>query len=433
MNPEPPIQIKLNSWLWPAMTAGLLGLNIFFPYQGWMVLIIGMGLVWLTAWLWTRQLARNLFLIREMRFGWAQVGDLLEERFILKNTGLIPAIWVEIRDHSTLPDYQVSSARGIEGQTSNSWITRQVCTRRGLFHLGPTTLSTGDPFGIYSIVFEYSASATILVTPPILPLPSIQIQSRGQTEEGRISRKIIDSSPVMLGVREYSSGDSLHRVHWPTTARRESLFVKTSVSLPSGNWWIVLDLDRSAQLGQGPASTEETAVLVAAAAANRGLEKGAPVGLIVNGQETTWLPPRLGVGQRQEILQALAKAAPGENSLERLLRASTSLVSSRSSLIIITACAEPGWLVPLLDRVQSGVTPTVLLLDPAGFGGASSALEMTARLAALDVPFYLIQPDTLPRTDLYVTAENRWEWRRSPSGRVIAIHKPPELTWKLLQ
>ncbi|HEX9012130.1 MAG TPA: DUF58 domain-containing protein, partial [Anaerolineaceae bacterium] len=283
-------QIKLNSWLWPGAAAVLLLLEIAFPYRGWLILLLGFSLVWLVGLIWARNLARNLELVREIRFGWAQVGDLLEERFLLVNRGWTPVVWVEVRDHSTIPEYQVSYGTGVEGRSSNARITRQVCSRRGLYTLGPTTLSCGDPFGVYTVILEHPASASILITPPVLPFPAFPVAASGQAEEGRLSRKTAEVSPAAAGVREYHPGDSLRRLHWPTSARRGAPFVKTASALPSGDWWVILDLVETAQAGEGAASTVESAVLLAAAVADRGLRSGFPVGLAANSREPAWLP-----------------------------------------------------------------------------------------------------------------------------------------------
>ena len=57
----------------------------------------------------SRSLARKLRLTRKLRFGWVQVGDHMLERFSLTNSSRFPAPWIEVVDHSTLPDYQANN------------------------------------------------------------------------------------------------------------------------------------------------------------------------------------------------------------------------------------------------------------------------------------------------------------------------------------
>ena len=85
------------------------------------------------AYFWARSLARNLGLVREMRYGWAQVGDRLQERFTVINHSKFPATWVEVQDLSNLPGYRVSQATSwSSGKSTSQWLTDRTCTRRGL-------------------------------------------------------------------------------------------------------------------------------------------------------------------------------------------------------------------------------------------------------------------------------------------------------------
>jgi uncharacterized protein (DUF58 family) len=278
----------------PGLVGLLLVLHLAVPYRGWLILLVGLGGAWLASYLWARSLADGLRLVREMRFGWAQVGDRLEERFTLVNEGMLPGLWVEVVDHSTVPDYRVSRVSGVGGGSQSRWHTKGVCTRRGLFTLGPTTLRTGDPFGLYTVTLHHPDSATLMVTPPILSLPTIEVAPGGRTGEGRPRANAPERTVGAASVRDYVQGDSLRWIHWPTSARRDSLFVKLFDGTPAGDWWVFLDLDQSAQAGQGQASTEEHGVILAASLADRGLRSGRAVGLVTHGEELVWLPPQEG-------------------------------------------------------------------------------------------------------------------------------------------
>ena len=145
MRSTPVPDLHLNTRLLPALVGLLLVLQLVVPYRGWLMLLVGLGGAWLVSFLWARSLGRGLRLMREMRFGWAQVGDRLEERFTLVNAGFLPGLWVEVVDHATMPDYSASRVTGVGGTSQVRWHTEGVCTCRGLFTLGPTTLRTGDP------------------------------------------------------------------------------------------------------------------------------------------------------------------------------------------------------------------------------------------------------------------------------------------------
>ena len=308
-----------------------------------------------------------------MRFGWAKVGDILEERFQLCNNGWFPALWVELTDHSTIPGHQANIVTGISSRSVTSWIYRLSCSRRGLFTIGPTSILTSDLFSMYHITIRNPATVSLLVTPPILPLPAIQIAGGGRIGEGRPAREALEQSISVNGVRDYHIGESLRWIHWPTSARRDQLFIKTFDHTPISNWWIVLDLEKRLQVGADQQSTEETCVTLAASLADRGINSGLAVGLISNSQEPTWIPPQAGDLQNLKLLKTLALVSPGSQSINEILQNAIPSLHNQSSLVLITVAISGEWLQAILLLMQRGVIPTVLLLDPQSFGGEGSA------------------------------------------------------------
>jgi len=428
-------QLQLNSRLLPALVGLLFILQLAFPYRGWTILLVGLGGAWLISYLWARSLARGLRFSREMRYGWAQVGDRLEERFTLINEGWAPGLWVELQDHSTLPDYAASGVRYVGGWGTMRWHSDGICTRRGLFTLGPTTLRTGDPLGLYTLRLHYADSMALMVTPPVLPLPAIEVAPGGRAGEGRQTRaNTLERTVSTMGVREYDPGDSLRWVHWRISAHRDALFVRIFDNTPTSDWWIFLDLDRHVQVGQGWDTTDEHGIMLAASLASQGLQSGRAVGLVTHGEELTWLPPQGGDGQRLAILQALALATSGTRPLTDLLRQGTARPSSRQhpSLVIITPAVEGDWIEALLPLLQRGVVPTVLLLDPVSFGGTGDVNRTLAMLANLGVARYVITRDLLDRPEARPGQRGHWEWRVFGSGHVALVRRPRDTAWKRL-
>jgi len=384
MKQAPKPQLQLQSWFLPALVGLLLVLQLVAPYRGWRILLAGLGGAWLVSYLWARSLMRGLRLTREMRFGWAQVGDRIMERFTLVNDGRPSALWVEVVDHSTIPDYQASQGTSVSGRHSIKWHREAICTRRGLFTLGPTTVRTGDPFGLYTVTLHYPASLPLIVLPPIIPLPTIEVAPGGRVGAGRPRANALERSVSATGVREYRPDDSLRRIHWRTSAHRDSLFVQLFDGTPASDWWILLDMDRHVQVGTGPGATEEHAVILAASLAERGLRSGQAVGLAAYGEQLVWLPPREGEGQRWEVLRSLALVSPGSLPLAELLAGMRHYcgtgglaLDQYTSLVIITPALDTAWVEALVPLLRRGVIPTVLLLDPVSFAcpEPSSCLE----------------------------------------------------------
>jgi uncharacterized protein (DUF58 family) len=395
------------------------------------MLLVVLGGVWLMAYLWVRSLAQGLRLTREMRFGWAQVGDRVEERFTLSNTSWMPAQWVEIIDHSTLLGYQASRVTGIDGDSENHWSIWSVCSRRGAFVLGPTTLRSGDPFGVYTVTLECPLSITMLVLPPVVPLPDIQIAPGARTGEGRRRIEALERTVNASSVRDYIPGDSLSRIHWATTAHRDALSVRLFDNTPTSDWWIFLDLDQRVQVGQGQDSTLEHGVILAASLATQGLQSGRAVGVVAHGEGLVWLPPQRGEPHRWRILRELALVSTGSHSLQDVLAHAKSYFKLRSSLVVITPATKGDWVKALVPLLRWGVAPTVLLFDPISFGGTGDTRGILALLNEMEISNHIITHDVLDRPEARPGRAGYWEWRASPLGKAVAIQKPHDTNWKV--
>ena len=426
------IQVKLNSRLLPILVGAVLLMALVDRYRGWSILLAGLGGLWLIAFVWARSLAGRLTLTRERRFGWAQVGDQLQERLTLVNHSPFPALWVQITDHSTLPGHRADSVRAVGGNSTHRWYLKGICTQRGLFALGPTSLTTGDPFGLYTIRLFFPAWTELMVTPPIVPLPRIQVSPGGRAGEGQPRPNAFERTVSAAGVRPHNPGDSLRWIHWPTSARRETLFVRLFESTPSGDWWIVLDLNQAVQAGAGADSTVEHSIILTASLADRGLRAGRSVGLVANSRELIWRAPQSGDHQRQRILRDLALVESGQQSLEHLLNHSPASFGRLASLILITPDTGGQWIGPLFTLARRGVVPTVLLLDPASFGAESPAGNAGGQLNRLGIAHTVIGRDLLDRPEARPGRQGQWEWRTLATGRAVPVRPLPDADWETL-
>ncbi|HTX92168.1 MAG TPA: DUF58 domain-containing protein [Anaerolineales bacterium] len=426
--------LRFNSRLWPLLVLGLGLLEAVYPSRTWLTLLILLGGAWLISFLWTRSLAAHLFINREMRYGWAQVGDELEERFTVINDSRLPGLWVEVEDHSNLPGYNAGRVTAIGGGESLSWKTEGVCTRRGLFTLGPTTLRSGDPLGLCSLVLRQPNSTVLLVLPPVLPLPAIEISAGGRAGEGRRPRReALETTVSVDTVREYVAGDPLKAIHWPTSARKNALYVRQFEHTPSSDWWIFLDLQAGVQIGSGQDSTTEHGIVLAASLADRGIRQGHSVGLVTHGRELAWLDPQQSSGHLMSLLRALALVQPGERPLAELLTAAQKSIRYGASLIVITPDVRAGWVPAMLQLVKQGITPTVLLLDPRSFGGEETPQGLLDLLDDHGIVHNQIRRELLDQPEARPGTQGKWEWRVVGRGKAVAVRRPADTSWRQLR
>jgi uncharacterized protein (DUF58 family) len=135
---------------------------------------------------------------------------------------------------------------------------------RGKFPVGPLRVRVADTFGLVEMSKSLGATSTLVITPKIVPLPGAAAPSSwlGPGDGGMRTISAVgedDASP-----RTYQDGDSLHRVHWKSTARHGQLMVRREEHQWRSNASVLLDTRRDAHSGHGAVSSFEFAVSAAA-------------------------------------------------------------------------------------------------------------------------------------------------------------------------
>jgi uncharacterized protein (DUF58 family) len=409
-------ELTLRHKVLPYLIPLLLIIQLVSPRKVWMILLVGISTIFVISFSWAKSLQNGIHFYREMRFGWSKVGDHLQERFEVSNTGWAPAVWVYMADHSDLAGYQASRVLYISAKSFRKWIKKGICERRGLYTIGPTSLYTGDPLGIFAVKIEYAATSNMMVMPQILSLPEIQIAPGGRIGEGINIANSWEQTVTVASVREYHPGDSLRYIHWPTSARKNELFVRTFDNTPTSDQWVFMDMNVNVNAGEGENASEEHGIILAASLMNWSLEDGHAVGFGANGKNLAWHRPSADETQKWKILRALALLEKGDEPLFRLLEVARQSLRSRSSLIIITADLGGSWLDPVLLMRKKGIIPTILLLNASEFGGEGDPSHLQNRLIYLGLNNYLINPDYLDNMGKRLSTENqkqRDEYRKS--------------------
>ena len=374
---------QLNTWLLPVLVVALAILYVWTEYRGWLVFLIGMGGAWMLAALWIHTLERGLSVERKLHLAWATVGDTLHEQLKVVNNGWLPAVWVEIVDVSATLVAPVRLVSDVDFHATRTRHPSHLARQRGLYTLGPTRLRTGDPFGIYTLTIQDRHSSTVLVTPPILSLPQLRIQPGGWTGDRQRRPRGIERNISDAGIRDYLPGDSLKRIHWRASAHHDNLMVRQLEAAVSGDWWIFVDLDVSAQAGSGQDSTLELSIILAASLAERGFKERRRVGLVLAGPELVRLEPSSDPVQRWRILRALSVAGTGNHPLADLLQVKR--LSRTATRIIITPASDPNWVASLGRR--HGNDTTAILVNPMEFGGAGDQGRVVSALAHTGIPY----------------------------------------------
>lgn len=315
---------------------------------------------------------------------------------------------------STLPGHRASRVvNSLAPRSYRGWLVKTRCLERGVFRLGPLTLASGDPLGLFRMERHLPATSNILVFPATVPLPGFEPPVGILPGGDAVRRRAQYITTNVAGIRDYAPGDSYNRIHWPSTARLRRLMVKEFELDPLADLWIILDMEGIVQVGEVDVesasidstlwesqqefelapTTEEYGVTVAASLCRHFIELNRTVGLITYGSGGRRLiQADRGERQLNKVLEQLAIArAGGRVPLQQLLAAEERLFGRNTTVVVITPSTSEEWVNPLRDLGRRGVRTMVVVLDPSTFGDAPSPLNVVSALIANGVPCYTVE------------------------------------------
>ena len=398
------------------------------PHPVWLALIICLVGLYLGAFLWVRTATNGVALTRRRQGSVLVAGDLLREDFELVNQVNLQVLWAAFVDHSDLPGYAPGSVVAAPPKGVYRWWSEVTCQQRGAFRLGPYELELGDPFGLFAAEIRYERTESVLIYPRVVQLPTVELP-RGSAGGSTPRRRPLLGVLPAASVRDYAIGDSMRHIHWPSTARRGQFMVKEMEQEPSGDIWIVLDLQRGVHQGEGATGTLEYSIILAASMAAEmvsGRERRAAGLLTASGDEVIVLPPQPGQAQLWAIMAALAPAQATAWSLAALLRRNRTTLGRRHTLVVITAAGvnQDDWVAELVQAGAQELASTVLIVcQPDGEANCAPTVAMLHRLA---VPVQVLRTDYVLPTALTYRRRRR-VIRTTPTGGAFTVEIEEEV------
>jgi uncharacterized protein (DUF58 family) len=367
------------------------------------------------SWLWAAVSTRGFIFAREARVLRYQVGQVFEERFRLQNRFALIRLWVEIRDESALPGNSGSRVLSLIGpQQQRSYIAYTMLNRRGSFVLGPTLLVSGDPFGLFRFTARLKTASNLLVLPYYVNLVNFP-SPIGMFPGGRaIQRRANEITPQASGVRDYAPGDSLRRIHWPTSARKDRLMTKEFEQDPQADVWIFLDAFGPIHFRQTeessvspkidqlwmwqrqvevklPADSFEYSVSSAGSIANYYLKQGRAVGFVSASDVLTVLTPERGERQLNKILETLTfLKSDGDLPLPALVESQAPNLPRASTVVLITSSTDSSIDLAIDYLIMRNLRPVVVLINPQSFGGNVDGGDIGYRVRQRGIPVIMV-------------------------------------------
>lgn len=341
---------------------------------------------------WTRSMSKSLEVEVHRRTHRVTQGQTLDGRIIVRSHSWLPKLWLEVTDHSSVPGHATKRVLTLSSRGVAAWSYATPARVRGLYELGPVTVTATDPFGFFKFERTFGEQATVLVYPNAPELPNFYIPPANLPGEGRFRRRTHNVTPNVSGIREYEPGDSYNRIHWPATARAGRPMVKQFELDPASDIWIILDLEAIRHVGIAEDGTEEAAAQICASIARYFINANRSVGLMSFGDDLRIDDPDRGSNHYTRILESLALArSTGDVPLNNLLIEESRRFGRHTTVVAVTPSTDVEWALTMTGLAARGVKVAAVLLEAETYGPAPSSLDVFGTLAAGGVYTYTVR------------------------------------------
>jgi len=382
---------------------------IFYRLIFVLIFVVGVAAIW------TLLSLRGVRIERYARVFRQQVGQVFEERFEIQNHSRFGHLWLEIKDLCHLKGKLGSKVvSNISARQDRSYFARTLLTERGLFLLGPTRVSSGDPFGLFAKKMEIPGEKSLIVLPYLVRLDHFP-GPPGRLPGGRaLRKKSLEVTPYAAGVREYAPGDPLSKIHWRTTARKDKLMVKEFEQDPHADVWVMLDcqkgthlalpddrqiemedpfwgVPRKMELPLAPDSFEY-AVSVAGSVASYYINQGKSVGYASAGKYLNVIPVERGERQLAKILETLSFVqADGELPILGLIEGQARQIARGSTVVLISSVNSEMIVLAIDVILRRDLRPILVFIDPQSFGSAQGIDILAEQVRQYGTPTAIVR------------------------------------------
>ena len=236
---------------------------------------------------------------------------------------------------------------------------------RGRYVVEESVATVEDPFGLAQVDVPLQPGPPLLVYPRLVELAELFSESGANAQDGR---RLLLRRPTgfdLHSVREYEQGESLRKVHWPTTARR----------------------------GRGVGASFDAQVRAAGSILRTHAARGRRAVLAVNAAHAAHVRVSSLEGDWQAALAVLAAAEPNaQRPVVELLAREGGPAARALELVVVTARVTAALASKLLQRAQTSRGVSLVWVDTASFAGRPTRTEPELlRLQSGGVPVAVVR------------------------------------------
>ena len=352
-------------------------------------LAIGLVLAGGAARIWVRRADAPMRLRRIAGRGTSFEGDDVWVTLELDRSSRVPLGSAIVREGLGRLGDRETRLRGDRRAFRGTYVLEQV--PRGRYAVREAEVSLEDPLGLERVVATVPVSGVLVVYPRLVAIEALFSESGAALQDGRRLLLRRPSGFDLHSVREYEQGESLRKVHWPTTARRGQLMVKELEDAPRDEVAVLLDA-RGTPAGEGFDTSFDAQVRAAGSVLRSHAARGRRAVLAVNSARRESVHVASLGGDWQAALELLAAVEPdGSRPLDELLSREGGPAARALEVVVVTATLGSELVTSLLRR-RAHLGVSVVWIDAASYAGRPSTRDPSLlRLGAAGVPVAVVR------------------------------------------
>jgi uncharacterized protein (DUF58 family) len=301
----------------------------------------------------------------------ATEGDTLEVSARIRNTSFLPVFNFILEDKFSFTR-SVQEKKNFFVSFLNLKSSCEVnydflCFKRGEYKTGPFVVYFFDPLNLFFFKRTYPVYSEVVVYPRIFRIEKFPPLTRSILPWfGIETARSSGDDDEFYGVREYKDGESVKKIHWISSARKNKLIVKQFQLQSFFGATIIFNLEKAKNLGQGKESVAEYIIKIAASVASYLNEKGVSIELLAHIGEIVHLPFNKGQEHLDNILRILAVAqAESRISFREAFEEFARYIPNDSSLVAVMSDQDYKDLPHMLSLCGRGVSliPLIVVSD----------------------------------------------------------------------
>jgi uncharacterized protein (DUF58 family) len=309
-------------------------------------------------------------------------GDDVRVELVVESTGgVAPPTLVAHERPGRLEERRVELHRVGGRRFAGKYELRSV--PRGRYAYATVRLTIEDPFSLARSELVQGEPQALIVYPRLVRLERLFSEGGAHAQDGRRLLLRRPTGYELHSVREHADGESLRKVHWPSTARRGTLMVKELEDAPRDEVAVLLDGDARS----GTPESFDVAVRAAGSILDAHVRRGRRSALVVNSAARDVQAVTTESDWRRALELLAAAERDASTPAFALLQADGGVAARSLELVVVTSRVD----APLVDRLvqralsRRGASLVYVAAEPG-------PVPQLLRLQAVGIPVAVVRP-----------------------------------------